>query len=363
MSDLTIENLVERVQPYTYLTEGRLRTLSRICRYLNANKIPGDIVECGTYKGGSAAVLSKFMGEHRHLWLYDSFEGMPKTTDKDGLEASKWVGECLASSEEVKSIMMQVGTLPERYTIHQGWFHDTFQKPTAQQVALLHCDADWYESVTEVLEKFYPLVPEGGCIVLDDFGYWEGCREAFYDFCCSHNVKPLIERIETDQAFWVKGRTCNRSAISFFLEPSSEVLKAYAEIESLKNKKQEQLAQAQEQLASEKAHMIQMEAQFNCLSNEKQLIEARLVHFKKEVSKLQTHLSKNQKKREKLQTKLGHLRKLLKESRKSHGQLREDLQGQLRELTEKIANMESSKFWKMRNGWIKFKQRLGLDVR
>jgi O-methyltransferase len=68
----------------------------------------------------------------------------------------------------------------------------------------LHIDADWYDSVFYSLETFYQRVSDGGFIVLDDFGHWEGAREAFYDFCMEHSIKPLIERTGYTQAFWRK---------------------------------------------------------------------------------------------------------------------------------------------------------------
>jgi O-methyltransferase len=52
-------------------------------------------------------------------------------------------------------------------------------------------------------------------VILDDFGFWEGCREAFYDFCHQRQEKPLIERVESDQAFWIKGRNHNREIPSY----------------------------------------------------------------------------------------------------------------------------------------------------
>ncbi len=55
------------------------------------------------------------------------------------------------------------------------------------------------------------LVEDGGVIVLDDFGHWEGCREAFYDFSHQRGIKPLVERFGHTQMFWVKGRTDNRA--------------------------------------------------------------------------------------------------------------------------------------------------------
>jgi len=207
---LQIQSLVTQVNGYTLCSPAKLKNLTRICQYLNKNSIVGDFVECGTAKGGSAALISTFLEDHRHLWLYDSYEGMPETTEKDGDDAKEWIGKCLASVEDVKEVMNLVSTNSEKYTIKKGWFNQTFLDPLPKQIALLHCDADWYESVSLVLETFYPLVVEGGCIVLDDFGYWEGCREAFYDFCSRHNEKPLLERIDLDQAYWIKGKSHNR---------------------------------------------------------------------------------------------------------------------------------------------------------
>ena len=77
-------------------------------------------------------------------------------------------------------------------------------------IAFLHIDADWYDSVQLALETFYDRVSTGGVIILDDFGHWEGCREAFYDFAADRGIKPLLERFGHTQAYWIKDRTHNR---------------------------------------------------------------------------------------------------------------------------------------------------------
>lgn len=202
--------LNRKIQPYTLCSHERIETLIKLSRYLNLNAVEGDFVECGTYRGGTAAILSKYMGTSRHLWLYDSFEGMPTTSEKDGEVAKEWVGKCVGTTEDVKEVMKLVSTGEERYTLKKGWFDQTFYEKLPEKVALLHCDADWYDSITLVLETFYKLVPEGGCIILDDFGYWEGCREAFYDFCFKNNEKPLLERVGNTQAYWIKGKSNSR---------------------------------------------------------------------------------------------------------------------------------------------------------
>ncbi|MDB4459025.1 TylF/MycF family methyltransferase [bacterium] len=201
------DRLMNKVQSHTLTDRQRMRSLIRYSRLISKNSIPGSFVECGTYKGGTAGLLASSMPANRHLWLYDSFQGMPNPTQIDGNEAQKWTGACLASPQDVKDVMERLSIDSSQYTIKEGWFNDTFKQELPEQVSLLHCDADWYDSVILVLETFYDLIPDGGCIILDDFGYWEGCREAFYDFCHARKIKPLLQSVGQSQAGWIKGCT------------------------------------------------------------------------------------------------------------------------------------------------------------
>ena len=90
---------------------------------------------------------------------------------------------------------------------------DTFCQELPPQVCLLHIDADWFESVDLALNTFYDRVTSGGIIVLDDFGHWEGCRRAFYEFAAKRQIHPLLERFGHTQAFWIKDRKHNREFI------------------------------------------------------------------------------------------------------------------------------------------------------
>jgi len=206
----SFDELFALVQANTYCDYETLKSLARLARLVDEAKIEGDFVECGTYKGGSAAVIAHYMKAHRHLWLYDSFQGLPPATEVDGADAQEWTGKCYGTETEVLELMKAAGVPENRFTLMKGWFNETFKEHLPEKVAFLHCDADWYDSVLLVLETFYPRMENGAVIVLDDFGAWEGCREAFYDFCQKHNVKPLLERVAQAQAFWVKGKTTNR---------------------------------------------------------------------------------------------------------------------------------------------------------
>ncbi len=106
--------------------------------------------------------------------------------------------------------MISLGCDINKFVFRKGWFSQTFNQPLPESVALLHCDADWFESVLLTVRTFYDLIPDGGIVVLDDFGWWEGARRAFYVFCRETGEEPLLNRIGRIQAFWIKGKRHNR---------------------------------------------------------------------------------------------------------------------------------------------------------
>ena len=303
MNSDTVQRLLDQVKPYTLLSEGRLRNLIRLCEHVNAANIPGDFVECGTMNGGSAGILSQFLRQDRHLWLYDSFAGMPEPIEKDGDEAKQWAGKCVGSIKNVTDVMNLVSTDPSQYTIKQGWFHQTFQDQLPQQVSLLHCDADWYESVKLVLETFYDLIPDGGCIVLDDFGYWEGCRNAFYDFCFERGEKPLLERFEDSQAYWIKGQLHNRV---LRIDINFQVSALIAELEEAHSK----LAQQHNQLEYTKTQIEQLQTQIKQVRSRKQTLKVELQRAKNQIAAMESS------KFWKLRTQWFHLKHAIKTLRK-----------------------------------------------
>lgn len=206
MPDTEFKRIVSLTHDYTVVGTERMGVLFTSVLQANRQGVPGDIVECGVLNGGSAAVLASHMGPNRKIWLYDSFMGLPDTVPQDGDKAKREVGTAIGSIERVQEVMAKVGVSNDRYIIRPGWFKDTFELPKPDIVAVLHLDADWYESTLLGLETFYNRVPDGGWIVLDDFGYWEGCRKAFYEFCRRTGIEPLVERGDCSQLHWQKGR-------------------------------------------------------------------------------------------------------------------------------------------------------------
>ena len=87
--DITPEEaaILERVRPYTMTSEERVIAMIDAIGYLTRHQIPGAVVECGVWRGGSlmaAALALQAAGETgRELYLYDTFEGMTNPTVVD----------------------------------------------------------------------------------------------------------------------------------------------------------------------------------------------------------------------------------------------------------------------------------------
>jgi hypothetical protein len=88
--------------------------------------------------------------------------------------------------------------IPEsRYHVVRGWFENTFPVVGAEipHVSLLHLDVDWYESTKLCLEHFYDKVAPGGFVVIDDYGYWSGCKMAVDEFIATRGLKVKLMRV------------------------------------------------------------------------------------------------------------------------------------------------------------------------
>src|ERR1700687_896886 len=194
---LVLSEAIFKVTPYTLLRVNDLKSLHWSARELDRNGIAGDFVECGVYRGGSAALLGATMRRSpfpRHLWLFDSFQGLPRPTEADGPSAVPFNGELVSEEQNVRRLLSKVGVPSNRVHIVPGWFHETLPRSQVTRVALLHIDADWYESIKLCLEHFYDVLSPGAVVVLDDYDCWPGCKAALDEFAAARAVKITLTR-------------------------------------------------------------------------------------------------------------------------------------------------------------------------
>jgi O-methyltransferase len=196
---------------YTMVTNRNLINLYALIETIEANQAPGDIVECGVWNGGSAAMMGLALSKsqqniRRSIWLFDSFSGLPKPGNKDGSIEQEYYFEGLNRGNlgHVEHVFRKLLVSMHNVRIVRGWFDETLPSAHIDQIALLHIDADWYESVKLVLETFYDSVVPGGFIVLDDYGYWEGCKRAIDEFCIERDIDIIIKQADRVGAYFQK---------------------------------------------------------------------------------------------------------------------------------------------------------------
>ena len=210
-----------RAKRYTMTTPVRCRRLWDSCKQLLDQNVPGSFVECGVWKGGSSAIMAlaiKNSGQERHLHLFDSFEGLPEPTEKDGEEAAAYSGgrnqgklttvnQCQAGLDGVRHLILGEIKVPQELAhFHAGWFQNTVPIDAGKlgPIALLRLDGDWYDSTKICLEHLYPLLSPGGIIIMDDYWTWEGCRKATDEYRDKFNINSLIQPIDGIAGFWIK---------------------------------------------------------------------------------------------------------------------------------------------------------------
>jgi O-methyltransferase len=198
------KRLIQAVLPYTLVSPDRIHNLYVLARRIEEEGVPGDVVECGVYNGGTAAILARVATHstmNRTLWLFDSFQGMPQTADVDGDAAKEWVGKLATSPEKVREVLRCTGAKLDRVRIVPGFFQGTFEKVEIPRIAILNLDCDWYESVKLCLHKFYDSVVQGGFVSFDDYGYWPGCKLAVDEFFQERSLPYALQQVG-DSARW-----------------------------------------------------------------------------------------------------------------------------------------------------------------
>nr|CRH05955.1 putative Macrocin-O-methyltransferase [Candidatus Magnetococcus massalia] len=210
MAQDEFSHFYQKIHGYTYCCNTRLRALYDALHTIEAQKVKGDVVECGTARGGSAALMGltlTSLGSERSLWLYDSFEGIPAPTQNDpDLEiAQHYAGDFQGELDQVQALFSQL-KIEGRTEFVKGLFDETLPAAQVEQIALLHIDGDWYDSIMITLESLYDRVSIGGVIQLDDYGYWEGARKAVHDFMDRYGLDDPLVVVDYEGRQWIKSQ-------------------------------------------------------------------------------------------------------------------------------------------------------------
>jgi O-methyltransferase len=211
-----VADILHRVRPYTRTSAERISALCHATQYVARAKIPGDIVECGVWRGGSmmAAALTLLQERDlRTLHLYDTFAGMTEPTEVDrqirtGRLASELLEEspgamAYAGLREVRRNLYSTKYPTDRLNFIEGKVEDTIPARAPSRIAILRLDTDWYESTRHELIHLYPRLSTGGVMIIDDYGHFAGSRKATDEFIDA-NQPIFLNRIDPDARLVMK---------------------------------------------------------------------------------------------------------------------------------------------------------------
>lgn len=207
--------IYEKCRRFTMTSADRMYALYKAVEYIERASVPGDIVECGVWKGGSMMVaahtLLRLGQVNRHLYLFDTYEGLPKPDEKldvdiwgnrgiDGWlphrrtdESSDWA---LATLDEVQGNLE--GTGYPRNLLHfiKGMVERTIPDKAPEAIALLRLDTDWYNSTLHEMVHLFPRLSRNGVIIIDDYGHFRGARKAVDEYIARLKLPILLNRVD-----------------------------------------------------------------------------------------------------------------------------------------------------------------------
>ncbi|MGE5570152.1 MAG: TylF/MycF/NovP-related O-methyltransferase [Rhodospirillales bacterium] len=214
-ADSAFKRAYEKCKDYTITSMERMYSTWQAVTYVCSRGLPGDIVECGTWMGGNGMLAALALIEcgdlDRRIWLYDTFEGMSRPTSEDvrhdgqsaapiweqhrtAREGSKW---WQAPYDAVRRNMLSTGYPGDRITLVKGKVEETIPGQMPKRIAVLRLDTDWYGSTRHEMVHLFPRLVQGGVLIVDDYGWWRGSRQAVDEYLEQKRIRLLLNRIDS----------------------------------------------------------------------------------------------------------------------------------------------------------------------
>jgi O-methyltransferase len=174
-------------------------------------RIEGDLIETGTWRGGACifmrAILAAYGIRDRKVYVADSFKGLPKpdpkkfpTDEGDRFYKHPYL---VVSQEDVEYNFSKYGLLDDQVVFLKGWFKDTLAQAPIEKLSILRLDGDMYGSTMDALENLYPKLSSGGFCIVDDYAL-RGCRSAVDDYRAKEKINSYMKEIDWTGRYWRK---------------------------------------------------------------------------------------------------------------------------------------------------------------
>ena len=202
----------------TEMTDGELQILNEISeialssianqwsiiqslKHIKQKNIPGEIVECGVYKGGSLiliCLIAQMIDLNRAIIGFDTFEDGFDKISKFDLSVKKKKIENLNFEKNFFPSVDDVLDIIKKFKIKENYFPKLVKGKTQEtlllsenlpnSISFLRLDTDIYEPTADQLDKLYPKLSSGGILHIDDYGHCPGVKKAVDEYFKGHNI-------------------------------------------------------------------------------------------------------------------------------------------------------------------------------
>ncbi len=188
----------------------RMENLRMCVESVIQEKIPGDLLEAGVWRGGASifmrAILKVYGITNRVVWVADSFKGLPapdiKKYPADKTSRFHEYSQLAVPFDEVQRNFQKYDLLDNQVRFLRGFFSETLPRAPIDELAVLRLDGDMYESTMDTLVNLYPKVSVGGYVIIDDYLSIPACQQAVNDFRVSHGIREEVITIDSSGVYW-----------------------------------------------------------------------------------------------------------------------------------------------------------------
>lgn len=184
--------------------------------FVETKDLEGDILEFGSYKGGTGILLGLLVKEFnlsKKVHLFDSFSGLPDPNSD--LDKGYRKGQFKSNYEKLNQLINDLD-LQNIITIQKGWFNESLPKfltsNPAVKISLLHIDCDLYDSTKDCFPVLDNSVVSGGAIIFDDFN--DGGRGEKIAVLETFNKSDQIQIGPAPQTYTIKSQVSQDSEYS-----------------------------------------------------------------------------------------------------------------------------------------------------
>lgn len=219
-ADKEIIEYIKISNQFSMTDHHAMYVLSQAVLKAKTNKLDGDFVECGIWRGGNVLLL-KLLNDYykldKSIFAFDTFDGMttPSKFDIDfqNISAEEQLNKnnksedkqniyCYSELETVKKNINKYTNLNNIQFV-KGPVEKTLldKENLPEKISILRLDTDFYESTKIELDVLYPKLVQGGVLIIDDYGHWKGAQKAVDEF---FNKKKWLHIINNSARYLIK---------------------------------------------------------------------------------------------------------------------------------------------------------------